>query len=263
MPYFEKYSLLNELARPFGFFYLFTHDIFTSRIDALQRKFGYGSLYNLTAPAMNMVFDFEPVYFNYQGKTWLIEFWKGQYGICTGAEVGIYRADSIIPPLLRPQIIFQAAAPEEMLPVKIRLKHAERVLFTLERPHWWLTGFIMGISCLPEDLTLETSITFPDEEMCDAFVRSLKQIGYESGELMVYLRTVKFSLKEPKSTPDLFLDTWIQSYVLWKTRMLCRLYMWATKPFDKTVDRLLYLYYVTPVFFRRLLCIRPFGKKRR
>ncbi|CUX34199.1 DUF4474 domain-containing protein [Clostridium sp. C105KSO13] len=263
MPYYEKNNLLNDLARPFGFSYLFTQDIFTSRIDAPQRKFGYGTLYDLTAPSMNMVFDFEPVYFNYQGKTWLIEFWKGQYGICTGAEVGIYHADSIVPPLLRPQTIFPSAAPEEMLPVKIRLKHAEGVLFNIERPHWWLTGFLMGTYRLPEDQTLEASIVFPDEDMCDAFVHSLKQIGYESSELIVGCCTVQFSLTEPKSTPDFLYDTWIKNYVLWKTRMYCRLYLWVTKPFDMTVDRLLYLYYVVPAFFRRVLRIRTFGKKRR
>ena len=42
------------------------------------------------APRFQMVFDALPVYFDYQKKTWLIEFWKGQYGINTGAEIGIY-----------------------------------------------------------------------------------------------------------------------------------------------------------------------------
>lgn len=262
MSYFEKCSLLNNLTRPFGFLYLYSKDIFTARTDAPQRKFGYGSLYDLAAPAMNMVFDFEPVYFNYHDKTWLIEFWKGQYSICTGAEVGVYHADSIVPPLLRPQTIFQAASPEEMLPIKLRLKDSDRVIFNFERPHWWVTGFVVGTPCVPEDLVLEASITFPDEDMCNAFVRSLKEIGYESNELTLYSNTVQFCLTEPKSTHDFLSDPWVQSYILWKARMLCRLYLRAVKPFDKTVDRLLYLYYVAPAVFRRILRIRPFEKKR-
>lgn len=262
MSYLEKCSLLNHLLRPFGLFYLFAQDIFTTRIDAPQRKFGYGSLYDMAAPALKMVFDFEPVYFNYQGRTWLIEFWKGQYGICTGAEAGIYHADSIIPPLLRPQTIFQAASAKEMLPLKIRLKNTQKVLFNIEKPHWWLTGFMMGSSCIPEDLTLEASVTFPDEDMANAFVRSLKEIGYESKELIMDASTVQFSLTEPKSTPYFFSDLWVQSYILWRSRMLCRLYLRAVKPFDKTVDRMLYLYYAAPVIFRRVLRIRLFEKKR-
>ena len=37
-----------------------------------------------------MIIDCEPIYFRYKGKKWLIEFWKGQYGMTTGGEVGIY-----------------------------------------------------------------------------------------------------------------------------------------------------------------------------
>ena len=35
---------------------------------------------------VGMVFETLPVYFDYAGKTWLIQIWKGQYGICTGCE---------------------------------------------------------------------------------------------------------------------------------------------------------------------------------
>ena len=37
-----------------------------------------------------MIMDCEPVEFSYGGKRWLIELWKGQYGITTGGEIGIY-----------------------------------------------------------------------------------------------------------------------------------------------------------------------------
>ena len=35
---------------------------------------------------VGMVFETLPVYFDYAGKTWLIQIWKGQYGICTECE---------------------------------------------------------------------------------------------------------------------------------------------------------------------------------
>ena len=119
----EKCRLLNELAKPFGFCYDYRQDLFSTRTDAWQKDFGYGKLYDLAAPSMNMVLDTEPVYFNYQKKTWLIQFWKGQYGITAGAEMGIYHADTVIPPVLRGQTIFQAAEENEMLPMRIRLVH--------------------------------------------------------------------------------------------------------------------------------------------
>mgnify|MGYP000621142798 CR=1 FL=1 len=54
-------------------------------------------------------------YFDYQGKTWLLEFWKGQYGINTGAEIGIYRADTLLSPAQRPYTLFHTV-PDENCP---------------------------------------------------------------------------------------------------------------------------------------------------
>ena len=83
----ERVRLLNELAEPFGFAYLPAEDIFTSRLDAWQRDKGYEAKYDTMAVGAGMVIDAFPVYFNYEGRTWLVEFWKGQYGINTGGAV--------------------------------------------------------------------------------------------------------------------------------------------------------------------------------
>ena len=80
----EKCCMLNELTEPLGYCYDARQDIFTSTTDAWQKRFGYGAIYDKFAPLLNMVIDSQPVYFDYDGKTWLIEFWKGQYGINTG-----------------------------------------------------------------------------------------------------------------------------------------------------------------------------------
>ncbi len=45
----EKLCRLNELVNPFGFEYLLSQDIFTSRKDAWQRDFGYCHLYDKSA----------------------------------------------------------------------------------------------------------------------------------------------------------------------------------------------------------------------
>lgn len=260
MSYEEKCSLLNKLSKPFGFSYEPNQDIFTSRTDAWQRTYGYGNFYDVAALSSNMAFDCEPVYFNYQGKTWLIEFWKGQYGISTGAEIGIYHADSIIPPALRRQTIFEAALPEEMLPIKIGLSSDSFPFFNITCPHWWQAGFVVGNCNLPEDLTLEITLTFPNEEMCSAFVRSLTTMKYKNSEFHVYNTTVQVDFTNPKSTASIPWDSWVQSYVLWKSRIFCKLYLWVTQSFSDSKDRLLYLYYFLPFIFRRIMNIRPFSK---
>ena len=77
----EKMILLNELTTPFGFAYEPGQDIFVSQIHAWQRKEGYEALFDNLASKFNMIMDCFPVYFDYRNRTWLIEFWKGQYGI--------------------------------------------------------------------------------------------------------------------------------------------------------------------------------------
>mgnify|MGYP001147717408 FL=1 len=115
MTFCEKLCILNELLEPFGFFYLPDQDIITSAQNAWQRNFGYHALFDKSASRLSMVFDCEPIYFNYQDRTWMIEFWKGQYGINTGGEIGVYCADSILKPFEYAHTHFHSVSNEQML----------------------------------------------------------------------------------------------------------------------------------------------------
>ncbi len=75
----QKCSLVEELAKPYGYVYHCCCGFFSSTVDAWQKAAGYTWLYDYMAPRFQMVFDSLPVYFNYRGRTWLIEFWKGQH----------------------------------------------------------------------------------------------------------------------------------------------------------------------------------------
>ena len=81
---------LNADLKDAGFAYEINGDYFYSLMDCWQREVGYCRLYDEAAPMFNMIMDCEPVEFSYGGKRWLIELWKGQYGITTGGEIGIY-----------------------------------------------------------------------------------------------------------------------------------------------------------------------------
>ena len=59
----ERVRLLNELAEPFGFAYLPSEDIFTSRLDAWQRDKGYEAKYDTMAVGAGMVRE-EPGWWN-------------------------------------------------------------------------------------------------------------------------------------------------------------------------------------------------------
>lgn len=261
----EKCCLLNLLAEPFGFCYESRQDLFSTRTDAWQKTFGYGRIYDKAAASMNMVFDTESVYFDDQEKTWMIQFWKGQYGITTGAEIGLYHADSLIPPSLRSRILFHAAGETEMLPMQIRLIEdgaaGDQCLFCFFRTHWWLTGFIPGKYTAPENLKADITITFPNTSLCASFIQGLLDAGYEEQEIYQEHTTVRFLFSAPKMVSPSPCPAWRQKLVLRKNRLLCKLYLRITAPFCCTVDRLLYLYYYLPFIFRKIISMQVLRKK--
>lgn len=261
MTSWEKTRLLNDLIRPFGFFYDGCQDIFSSTVDAWQRELGYRSLFDRSAPHFNMVFDCEPVYFDYDGRTWMIEFWKGQYGINTGAEIGIYYADRILDPGEYPRARFQSVPDEEMLPLQMELRRRGAYLFSIQAPHWWLTGFRMGAFARPEELAMNCSVTFPNHCMLQSFVEGMLETGYERCELSICNLTVTFRFDRPRTRQPRAgrrLPAW---WALQKNRLFCRIYRLMTRPFSCTQDKLLYLYYFLPAACRRMLRLRRLPKR--
>ncbi len=262
MEFCDKLQLLNHLAEPFGFRYVPKQDIMTSRIDAFQKKFGYCSLYDKSALKFGMVFDCEPVYFEYAGRTWRIELWKGQYGINIGAEIGIYYADTVIPPQKYAETLFHGVDETDMLPVSMCLNYRGQPLFATEAIHWWLTGFRVGSYSAPEELVLEVSIIFPNEEMKTSFVDSLCRMGYHQSEISVCCNTVSFSFAVPHTRQPRQVRHFMAGIVQWKNRCILRWYCFVTRAFTHTMDKILYLYFYLPAVFRRMLLFKKNRKQK-
>lgn len=252
----EKVKLLNDLAEPFGFTYLPNEDIMTSTLDAWQKAFGYCSLYDNSAFRFHMIIDCEPVYFDYNGRTWMIEFWKGQYGINLGGEIGIYQADTLLSPEQYDRTLFHGVSNYELLPLSMRLNYKGQPLFFLHREHWWLTGFRMGSYCEPENLTMDISITFPNTDMLQCFVDALMNLGYSECELYICKLTVSLTFSLPHTWQPRLAHPRITRLSQWQNRIVCKLFRYMTRPFIRTVDRILYLYFFLPFAFRRLLCFK-------
>lgn len=70
----QKLQIIENLVFPFGYTYIPKGDFFSSALEAWQRRFGYAALYDKSASHFHMVFNALPVYFDYDGRTWLIEF---------------------------------------------------------------------------------------------------------------------------------------------------------------------------------------------
>lgn len=262
----QKCDMLGPLIEPFGYCYIPSQDIFSTTVDAPQRLFGYTALFDRYAAHFNMAIDCMPVYFDYGERTWLIEFWKGQYGINMGCEVGIYKADGLVPVLGRKTALFHSVEDCEMLPMSIRLFHKNDEIAHLHRNHWWLTAFQMGAYCEPEELWVEVGITFSDHEMLAAFANALDEQGH--GDYCICGQQIQIRFDYCSTCLLRGLQRFFFRFCQWRNRILCRLFLWVTKPFCLNIDRVLCLFFFLPKVFRcvfkdkkRKKCCRKCCKK--
>ena len=256
----EKCELLSSLIAPFGYCYDRQTDIFSSRNDAWQRKMGYTSLFDRTAVSFHMVFDYLPVYFSYQNRTWLIEFWKGQYGINTGAEIGVYYADRILSPDEFSTAHFQAVDDPDMLPMSFYLLLNKCALAKVSKQTWWLTTFCMGRFSEPSALGMNALLEFPDRDMAHCFYHALLETGFDQREVRLCGHEIQLFFGGPQDRHYSFFERLQRRWVQFCNRISCRLYLKITAPFCMTADRLLYLYFLLPFAFRKILKPRKYCK---
>ena len=254
----EKYTQLDSLLSPFGYYYNSRGDFISSLNDSWQRHFGYAAFFDKAAPHFNMVFDALPIYFDYQGKTWLIELWKGQYGINTGGEIGIYRADEIIPKGQRKAELFQAVSDADMLPLSFELYKNNSSLLTVSKSTWWLTAFCMGQFSQPADLYLSAAITFPDYEMQRSFLTALLDTGIPENYIKLSGRQVQVLFASAPIPPYTLRERIARKLSQFANKIYCSLFLSLTKPFILTADRLLFLYYLLPFTRKKILSPRKY-----
>lgn len=256
----EKCEQLNSLLRPFGYCYDSRQDIISSINDAWQRRFGYTAFFDKAAPHFNMVFDALPIYFDYQNRTWLIEFWKGQYGINTGGEIGLYYTDELIPEDKRSAELFRAVDDSDMLPMYFELIKGNFTLVSVSKPTWWLTAFCMGLFSQPENLCLNAAITFPNYEMLRCFLTSLLDSGIPEKCVKVSGKQVHILFGSAPVPKHSLWARFFRSLSQFANRILCSLFLFLTRPFTLTMDKLLYLYYLLPFVRRRILSPRKYKR---
>ncbi|MBD5547232.1 MAG: DUF4474 domain-containing protein [Lachnospiraceae bacterium] len=249
----EKCELLNSLIKPFGYCYDKEQDLISSRNDAWQREAGYTALFDRSAPLFNMVFDYLPVYFPYQNQTWLIELWKGQYGINTGAEIGVYYADHLLSETELPTAHFKVVSDCDMLPLSFCLTKEKVPIASVSKRTWWLTAFCMGQSSKPEQLYLNASIIFPDYDMMHSFLDALHQTNLSQEFIKTCGNEIRIQYGGPQDRHYNCFQRLIRAWSQFTNRIFCRIYLYITRYFCLTVDKLLYLYYLLPFAFRKML----------
>ncbi len=259
MSHMEKCRLVDELLYPYGYCYCPGQDVVSTHNDAWQRGSGYTALFDRAALHFNMVFDALPIYFNYRNRTWLIEFWKGQYGINTGAEIGIYYADRILSPNELSTAHFQAVDDDDRLPVAFTLYKDSRALATMSQKSWWLTAFLVGLFSKPCSLSMDIQICFPNCEMQSCFVEALQQVenpcfAFHCCNTQVHIHYSDGCPVSPicPETTGIFRRLRI-AWAQLSNKLLCRIYCALARPFKTTLDRIVFLYELLPFCLRRML----------
>lgn len=246
----EKIFAINAILNPFGFEFDPWQDIVISKNEAWQRDLGYSNFYDMNAPFFNIVMDCEPIYFDYGNKHYRLEFWKGQYGITTGAEIGLYIRD--FNTNLK-KSIYRSATNEERLEVCFHL-FKKCYMFSRSGLSWWLTGFDVGKFSKPEDLKMTAAVRFPNEEMRNAFIKGLLNAGYAENKININCNEVSIDFCYPNNFKLNKYRKIIRIFAQIFNRINCSLYMWITKPFNRTIDKLDYLRYLAPCLYKFIVC---------
>lgn len=243
----EKISYLNDILKPFGFTFDACQDIIISQNDCWQRDMGYANLYDYKAPFFNMVMDSLPIFFKYDNKEYRIEFWKGQYGITTGAEIGVYVRDCS-----DLKGFYRAISDDELLNMQFTLtKKCE--LFSCCDYSWWLTGFDVGVFSKPKNLKMSICLCFPNQEMLCEFVTALINSGIPCSNIDICDTQVCFDYCCPNNYKPNHKHRIIKCFMQICNFINCKLYMWFTRYFNRTLDKLTYLRYLAPCLSRLVI----------
>ncbi len=164
---------------------------YTDDKDCWQKNAGYNEVYDQMAPLTAMFIDQVRIRFNYGGKDWMVQLWKGQYGwLLVGAEIGLYTAEEgANTGDINDINHYNCADKEDWLYMSMDMYwakgnngHYEKAFSRPYAKYWWPTGFVKGqltkYTWPRTELKMKGRITFKDEAMADAFVAELKKSGF-------------------------------------------------------------------------------------
>ena len=230
----------NQLLSDAGYLYDPSQGIFYTKMNAWQRKFGFCRLYDEAAAPFGMIIDSEPVEFEYGGKRWLIQLWKGQYYLNTGCEIGIYyteEPDLDIPNLFQ-GTFYHCVDNANRLEMAYTLYRNGTELFHRKEKHWWVTGFKPGEFSEPWELSVKYRITFKDNGMCNSFIRAMRKLGYQEYEIKTNGITVEFVFDKPHSTQPMSRTEETDWIIQRNNERVCNRFQEITGEYDSWPEKL-------------------------
>jgi len=256
LPQGMDYDELDKAIEIAGYAYDSKQDIFFSIMNPWQRTIGYCRLFDEAAAPLGMIIDCEPIYFEYNEKKWMIGFWKGQYDLVTGGEIGVYTGalDLKIPGFFTGSF-YNCARDSDLLQMSFILRKNGNVLFTREGKHWWLTGFKLGEFSEPSELTMDIKIALKDKLMRDAFISGLRKTGYSDNEFSIDGNSVSFIFDIPRSEQPITRTNSTDKIIQRKNELLCTKYQEITKGFDNLQDKVKAIEEHAPELYQKIIKI--------
>lgn len=249
----EQVAKFNDELYPSGFAYDPQNDIFYSLKDAWQRQYGYRKAYDEIAPYFNMIIDSEPIKFWYNGRYWMIEIWKGQYGLATGAEVGIYVSDD--------GRNYRCATDEEEITMGFVLMKNNEVIVQRYERHWWLTAFVLGEYSKTNQLSMIVELNLPNVEMNLAVINELRRMGYNGENFTVYRNSIRIRFERPYSKQPRSRKSLLARINNRRNKRNCRLYNRYTTRYICTLDKIEYIRIRMPNIYNACLKMLKIWKK--
>lgn len=187
-------SFIGPLINALGYNYDAKEGVFYTELDSWQRSGNYIKHYDAVAPLGNMTFLTTKVDFDYAGKNWRLQFWKGQYGPFGGAEIGVYYKT----PGQTDELYF-CADDDHLMYMTYDCYLTEQdyrsgnKFFTRGwQKHWWLTGFKVA-NVTPTDMVMSARIRTFDSTMRDAMEKGLVNAGFRKGDARSQMDTYRKS----------------------------------------------------------------------
>jgi len=184
---------IDGLFQTFGFIgFIFDPYQFTiiNQKPVFQWALGFNNLYDILPWVVNVWADTLRCEFNYEGKDWRIQLWKGGYGVflATGGEIGIY-----VKPEGNSLEHYNASTDQnDWLYLTYTIYNRGEALFTRPSPYlttdvgpyWWAPGYKILSFCTDflssprANVVMDANITCKSAEMAQLFIGTLKDKGF-------------------------------------------------------------------------------------
>jgi len=182
--YYLKYLVFHRDEN--GVAYL-ERERWTGPVDGFGMFFNWQPSYGEPPRIIQMIYSTVRVKFRYGGQDWMIQMWKGRYGlVMLGGEIAVLKK-----PTEQPAEHYWPALESEELAISMDVYqhnfHSNKTKQLFSRSTnsaWWFNGFVPGSFVeynRKDEIIMVGSIIFPNQEMLKAFEKSFARMGFKSG----------------------------------------------------------------------------------